>query len=42
MTRTRDITADYYLDWAFGEIKQMADAGRFRSDRVLTVKTPST
>lgn len=40
VTRTRDITADYYLDWAFGEIKQMADAGRFRSDRVLTVKTP--
>ena len=40
VTRTRDITADYYLDWAFTEIKQMADAGRFRSDRVLTVKTP--
>jgi penicillin-binding protein 1A len=40
VTRTRDITADYYLDWAFGEIKGMADAGRFRSDRVLTVKTP--
>ena len=40
VTRTRDITADYYLDWTFGEIKGMADAGRFRSDRVLTVKTP--
>ncbi|GJE17665.1 transglycosylase domain-containing protein [Methylobacterium marchantiae] len=40
VTRTRDITADYYLDWAFGEIKGMADAGRLRSDRVLTVKTP--
>jgi len=40
VTRTRDITADYYLDWAFGEIKGMADAGRFRNDRVLTVKTP--
>ncbi|MFD0933907.1 transglycosylase domain-containing protein, partial [Methylobacterium trifolii] len=40
VTRTRDITADYYLDWAFGEIKGMADAGKLRSDRVLTVKTP--
>ncbi|MBN4094368.1 MULTISPECIES: PBP1A family penicillin-binding protein [Methylobacterium] len=40
VTRTRDITADYYLDWAFGEIKAMADAGKLRNDRVLTVKTP--
>ncbi|TXM96051.1 PBP1A family penicillin-binding protein, partial [Methylobacterium sp. WL103] len=40
VTRTRDITADYYLDWAFGEIKAMADAGKFKNDRVLTVKTP--
>jgi penicillin-binding protein 1A len=40
VTRTRDITADYYLDWAFGEIKGMADAGKLRNDRVLTVKTP--
>ena len=40
VTRTRDITADYYLDWAFSEIKAMADAGKFKSDRVLTVKTP--
>ncbi len=40
MTRTRDITADYYLDWAFNEVRRMADAGKLRSDRVLTVKTP--
>ncbi len=40
VTRSRDITADYYLDWAFGQVKAMADAGKFRSDRVLTVKTP--
>ena len=40
VTRTRDITADYYLDWAFGEIKGLADAGKLRTDRVLTVKTP--
>nr|WP_244973478.1 PBP1A family penicillin-binding protein [Methylobacterium bullatum] len=40
VTRTRDITADYYLDWAFGEIKGMADSGKLRGDRVLIVKTP--
>ncbi|MBD8909179.1 transglycosylase domain-containing protein, partial [Methylorubrum zatmanii] len=40
VTRTKDITADYYLDWAFGEVKRMAEAGRLRNDRVLTVKTP--
>jgi penicillin-binding protein 1A len=40
VTRTRDITADYYLDWAFNEIKGLADAGKLRNDRVLTVKTP--
>ena len=39
VTRTRDITADYYLDWAFGQIKGLADAGKLK-DRVLTVKTP--
>ena len=39
VTRGRDITADYYLDWAFGEVKGLADAGKLRSDRVLTVKT---
>ncbi|WP_375454273.1 transglycosylase domain-containing protein, partial [uncultured Methylobacterium sp.] len=40
VTRTRDITADYYLDWAFGEIKALADSGKLKTDRVLTVKTP--
>ncbi|MDF9861814.1 hypothetical protein M2437_000796 [Methylorubrum pseudosasae] len=40
VTRTKDITADYYLDWAFNEVKRMADAGKLRNDRVLTVKTP--
>lgn len=39
VTRTRDITADYYLDWAFGQVKAMADSGKIR-DRVLVVKTP--
>jgi penicillin-binding protein 1A len=40
VTRTKDITADYYLDWAFNEVKRLADAGKLRNDRVLTVKTP--
>ncbi len=40
VTRAKDITADYYLDWSFGEVKRLADAGKLRNDRVLTVKTP--
>ncbi|UMY18708.1 PBP1A family penicillin-binding protein [Methylobacterium organophilum] len=40
VTRAKDITADYYLDWAFGQVKALADAGKLRNDRVLTVKTP--
>ncbi|MDR4379239.1 penicillin-binding protein, partial [Bacillus amyloliquefaciens] len=40
VTRTKDITADYYLDWAFNEVKRLADAGKLRNDRVLTVQTP--
>ncbi len=38
--RRRDPTPDYYLDWAFGEIKGMSDRGLLGDDRVLTVKTP--
>ncbi|WP_342359020.1 PBP1A family penicillin-binding protein [Terrarubrum flagellatum] len=38
--RKRDATPDYYLDWAFDQIKKMAEAGKLGSDRVLTVKTP--
>jgi penicillin-binding protein 1A len=37
--RRRDVTADYYLDWAFGEMKRLADAGKLGDDRVVTVKT---
>ena len=40
VTRTKDITADYYLDWAFAEVKRLADDGKLRNDRVLVVKTP--
>jgi penicillin-binding protein 1A len=37
--RRRDTTADYYLDWAFGEAKRLMDQGKFGSERVVTIKT---
>ncbi|GJD53646.1 Biosynthetic peptidoglycan transglycosylase [Methylobacterium crusticola] len=40
VTRSRDISADYYLDWAFNEIKKLADEGKLKKERVLVVKTP--
>ncbi|GLK55905.1 penicillin-binding protein 1A [Methylopila capsulata] len=30
---------DYFLDWAYGEIRGMADAGSFKGQRVLRVRT---
>jgi penicillin-binding protein 1A len=39
ISRERDVTADYYLDWAFVEAKRLSDAGKFGEDRVLTIKT---
>ena len=30
---------DWYLDWAFDEVKKLADAGKFGNSRVLTVRT---
>ncbi|MGL4323269.1 MAG: transglycosylase domain-containing protein [Beijerinckiaceae bacterium] len=38
--RKRDTTADFYLDWAFDQVRKLADIGKLGSDRVLTVKTP--
>ena len=38
--RKRDVTPDYYLDWAFEQVKKLANDGKLGSDRVLTVKTP--
>ena len=32
-------TPDWYLDWAFNEIKALADAGKLGTDRVFTVRT---
>jgi penicillin-binding protein 1A len=38
--RKQDISPDYYLDWAFLEVKRLADDGKLGNDRVLTVRTP--
>ncbi len=38
--RKRDSSPDYYLDWAFDQVKELAEEGKLGSDRVLTVKTP--
>ena len=38
--RQRDLSPDYYLDWAFSEVQKMAREGLFGHERVLTVKTP--
>ena len=41
VTRAKEVTtADYYLDWAFGEVKKLSDAGKLKNNRVLVVKTP--
>ena len=37
--RERTISPDWYLDYAFDEVKKLADAGKLGSDRVLTVRT---
>ncbi|PSC04538.1 penicillin-binding protein [Alsobacter soli] len=37
--RKRELSPDYYLDWAFNEVKRLADEGKLGSDRVLTVRT---
>ncbi|CAM5770621.1 PBP1A family penicillin-binding protein [Bosea minatitlanensis] len=38
--RKRDSSPDYYLDWAFDQVKELAEEGKLGSDRVLTVRTP--
>ena len=37
--RRRDSTPDWYLDWAYEEVKRLSAAGRLGDDRVLTVRT---
>ncbi|WP_372423083.1 transglycosylase domain-containing protein [Salinarimonas chemoclinalis] len=38
--RGRETTPDYYLDWAFEQVRDMARDGHFGNQRVLVVKTP--
>ncbi|QFU17101.1 transglycosylase domain-containing protein [Microvirga thermotolerans] len=40
VNRSRETTPDFYLDWAFEQVKQLAAQKKFGNDRVLTVKTP--
>ncbi|MCB8820079.1 transglycosylase domain-containing protein [Microvirga rosea] len=40
VNRSRETTPDFYLDWAFEQVKQLAAEKKFGSDRVLTIKTP--
>ena len=37
--RKQEASPDWYLDFAFQEIKQLADSGKLGDDRVLTVRT---
>ena len=37
--RKRDQSPDWYLDFAFEEVKRLADAGKLGADRVLIVRT---
>jgi penicillin-binding protein 1A len=39
VARTRDSAPDWYLDWAFDEVKRLAEAKKLGTDRVLTVRT---
>ena len=36
--RRRDSTPDWYLDWAYDEVKKLSTAGKLGDDRVLTVR----
>ncbi len=37
--RTREVAPDWYLDYAYDEVRRLALAGRFGASRVLTVRT---
>ncbi len=37
--RTVQSSPDWYLDFAYGEVRALAAAGKFGSDRILTVRT---
>jgi penicillin-binding protein 1A len=40
INRARETTPDFYLDWAFDQVKRLAADKKFGNERVLTVKTP--
>ncbi len=40
VNRQRGNSPDYYLDWAFAEVKKLADAGELKGARSVIVKTP--
>jgi penicillin-binding protein 1A len=40
VNRSRETTPDFYLDWAFEQVKRLSAEGRFGDERVLIVKTP--
>ncbi|RYC31697.1 PBP1A family penicillin-binding protein [Lichenibacterium minor] len=37
--RTREVAPDWYLDYAYDEVRKLADAGKLGASRVLTVRT---
>ena len=37
--RAAQTSPDWYLDWAYDEVKQLAEAGKFGNERVLNVRT---
>ncbi len=39
VARSREASPDWYLDWAYDEVRKLADAGKLGNDRVLTVRT---
>ncbi len=40
VNRNRETTPDFYLDWAFEQVKALATEKKLGQDRVLIVKTP--
>ena len=38
--RKREVTPDFYLDWAFEQVQKLVADGKLGQDRVVTVKTP--
>ena len=40
VNRNRETTPDFYLDWAFEQVKALATEKKLGQDRVLMVKTP--